>query len=343
MRTVMQASGSNRVAFAMITANIRQVVARHLRKPMRKLSLLFILSLVFILGILPGNAQQAFEVPTEPVRWDGETRFNMLVMGMDRRPGARDNLNTRTDVIMIVSYDPQTQRLGILDIPRDMHVAVINVQDELLRINTLMVEGESLTEGYGPYFAIETLQLNFGMYIDAYVAFDFEAFIGFIDAIGGITLDVPYEIYDATYPDMNYGVDPFYINRGVQEVDGETALKYARTRHGDNDYVRGQRLLQVVTGVFERLSDPAALRELVLSVPDLLETFDSHVYTNIATEELVPLGVAMMQVERENVFVGSINQNYSFNYTYQNQTVRVPDRELLPQLLTDVFGEDYWR
>ncbi|MCA9914169.1 MAG: LCP family protein, partial [Anaerolineae bacterium] len=273
----------------------------------------------------------------------GETRFNMLVLGMDRRPGARDNLNARTDVIMIVSYDPLTQRIGILHIPRDMHLAVINVQDDLLRINTLLVEGESLAEGYGPYFAIETLQLNFGMYIDAYVAFDFEAFIGFIDAIGGVTIDVPYEIYDPTYPDMNYGVDPFYIARGIQHIDGETALKYSRTRHGDNDYLRGERQLQVVTGVFDQLSDPTTLREVIVSVPELLDAFDGHVYTNIATDELIPLGVAMMQVDHENVVVGSLNQDYSFNYTYRGQTVRVPDREMLPQLLTNVFGEDYWR
>jgi len=181
------------------------------------------------------------------------------------------------------------------------------------------------------------------MYIDAYVAFDFEAFIGFIDAIGGITLDVPYDIYDPTYPDMNYGIDPFFIEAGLQEVDGETALKYARTRHGDNDYARGQRQLQVVTSVFERVSDPTVLRELLISVPDLLQTLEGHVYTNIATDELIPLGVAMMRVERDAVTVGSINQQYSFNYTYRNETVRVPDRERLPQLLTEIFGEDYWR
>ncbi len=303
-----------------------------------------VMIIVVLSGIIPASAQQSsIELPTDPVRWDGETRFNLLVMGMDRRPGARDNLNARTDVMMIVSYDPLTRRVGILDIPRDLHVAVINLQDELLRINTLMVEGEAMQEGYGPYFAIDTLQLNFGMYIDAYVAFDFEAFIGFIDAIGGITINVPYEINDPTYPDMNYGYDPFYIGRGVQQIDGETALKYARTRHGDNDYARGERQLQVVTGVFDQLSDPIAMRELIVSVPELLDAFDGHVYTNIATDELIPLGVAMMRVDQENVVVGSINQDYSFNYTYRGMTVRVPDRERLPQLLVNVFGEDYWR
>lgn len=307
-------------------------------------TLWLVMIIVVLSGIIPASAQQSsIELPTDPVRWDGETRFNLLVMGMDRRPGARDNLNARTDVMMIVSYDPLTRRVGILDIPRDLHVAVINLQDELLRINTLMVEGEAMQEGYGPYFAIDTLQLNFGMYIDAYVAFDFEAFIGFIDAIGGITINVPYEINDPTYPDMNYGYDPFYIGRGVQQIDGETALKYARTRHGDNDYARGERQLQVVTGVFDQLSDPIAMRELIVSVPELLDAFDGHVYTNIATDELIPLGVAMMRVDQENVVVGSINQDYSFNYTYRGMTVRVPDRERLPQLLVNVFGEDYWR
>ena len=309
---------------------------------MRKIIIILMLLIVCV-SILPATAQQNIVVPTESVHWDGASRFNILVLGMDRRPGARDNLNARTDAIIIASYDPVTDTIGLLNIPRDIHVAILDVNEEMVRINTLLVRGESRAEGYGPYYAMETLQLNFGMYIDAYIAFDFVAFIEFIDAIGGITVDVPATINDPTFPDMNYGYDPLYIPRGINHFDGREALAYARTRHNDNDYLRGQRQLQVVTAVRDRLSEASVLADLVANAPDLWETLSENFYKNIAYEDIVRLGLALVELDSEDITTGSLNEQYSFVYNYRGERVRVPDRELLPQLLVDTFGEEYWR
>jgi LCP family protein required for cell wall assembly len=305
---------------------------------MRTLISAFILILVTTISILPASAQR----DTEYYRWDGQSRINLLVMGMDRRPGARDNLNARTDAIMLVSYDPRTQQIGILDIPRDMHFAVLNQSEPLLRVNTLLVEGEAQAEGYGPYFAMETFQLNFGMYIHGYIIFDFEAFIDFIDLIGGVTVDVPYNISDAEYPSMNYGFDPFYLNAGIQTLDGTTALKYARTRHGDNDYYRGERQLQIVEGVQQRLQDPSVMLQLVQNFPTLYQTFQGHVYTNIAPEHIPFIGQQLIQLDSDAINTGSLNLDYSYGYDYNGLTVQVPDRERLTDLLKQVFGESYF-
>ena len=305
--------------------------------------IVFLLLVVLTIGVMPTLAQQEVVVPTEDVRWDGVSRFNILVLGMDRRPGARDNLNARTDAIMIVSYDPRTRTLGILDIPRDMHMAILEVDEELVRINTLLVRGESRAEGFGPYYAMQTLQLNFGMYIDAYMAFDFVAFIEFIDAIGGVTVDVPFRISDPTFPDMNYGYAPLFIPSGINTFDGRTALSYARTRHGDNDYLRGQRQLQIVLAVRDKLTEAATFQNLATNAPDLFDTLSGNFYTNIAREDIVRLGTAMVRLDTEDIQTGSLNEQYSFTYNYRGNRVRVPDREVLSQLLTDTFGEDYWR
>ena len=61
------------------------------------------------------------------------------------------------------------------------------MDEDLIRVNTLLVEGESIHEDCGPFFAMEAFQLNLGMYVDAYIAIDFTAFIKFVDAIGGIS------------------------------------------------------------------------------------------------------------------------------------------------------------
>jgi LCP family protein required for cell wall assembly len=246
-------------------------------------------------------------------------------------------------VMMLVSYDPANQRIGILSIPRDMHFAVMGMGEDLLRVNTLMVEGELLEEGCGPYFAMETLQLNFGMYIDAYLAFDFEAFIAFVDAIGGITVDVPAAINDPTFPDMNYGITPLVIRSGVQHMDGETALAYSRTRHGDNDYLRGQRQLLVLEGVRSRLGERGVVQDFVANLPELLLELDGHFYSNLPVEQLSYLGLQMILLDSENIITGALNEEYSDGYYYEGERVQVPDRNLLVNLLTEVFGEEYWR
>jgi polyisoprenyl-teichoic acid--peptidoglycan teichoic acid transferase len=306
---------------------------------MRKLLLLTVLVLLLI---SPVAAQSDACTHMERPQWDGQSRFNILVMGMDRRPGARDNLNARTDVMMLVSYDPQNQRIGILSIPRDMHFAVMGMDEDLLRVNTLMVEGELIQEGCGPFFAMETYQLNLGMYIDAYLAFDFEAFIAFVDSIGGITVDVPAAINDPTFPDMNYGVRPLVIHSGLQEMDGRMALDYARTRHGDNDYLRGQRQLLIIEGVRDRLGQSGVVQDLVENLPDLLQALDGHFYSNLPPEQLSYLGLQMVILDSENIVTGALNEEYSYNYYYNGERVRIPERDQLILLLTEVFGEEYW-
>lgn len=310
---------------------------------MRTAIILGLLIIMGVMSIAPVSAQSDACERTDRAAWDGQSRFNVLVLGMDRRPGARDNLNARTDAIMLVSFDPQSNRLGVLDIPRDMHFAVLNMQEDLMRVNTLMVEGESLQEGCGPYFMMESFQLNLGLYVDAYIAFDFVAFIDFVDAIGGVTIDVPYLINDPEYPDMNYGFRPLFIGSGEQEMDGDLALAYARTRHGDNDYLRGQRQLDVILAIREQLGTAGAVQDLVENLPNLIDTLDGHFYSNLSPEQLSLLGLSIMNLDFENIETASLNQEYSFDYVYAGQRVRVPDREFIAELLVETFGEDYWR
>ena len=311
---------------------------------MKKSFHLISLMLFLLSGLmsLPLSAQN-FPGEDGDAVWDGRSRFTVLIMGMDRRPGARDNLNARTDVIIIASYDPQTRNLGLLSIPRDMHFALIDI-GELVRVNTLLVRGESREENLGPRFAMDTLQANLGMYIDAYIIFDFSAFIDVIDLIGGVTVSVPYNISDPTYPDMNYGFDPFFLNAGTHTLDGRNALKYARTRHGDNDYLRGQRQLQIVQAVRERLTDISVVQLIIGQAPSLLAALQGHVYTNITPELMLMMGLTLLELNSEQISTGAINQAYSYDYNSPTAgIVRVPDRALLAGLLTEVFGAEYWR
>lgn len=302
--------------------------------------LLTALMALYLVLLVPISAAQTPTLARPQPQWDGKSRFTILVMGLDRRPAEGDSLSFRSDTLMLVSLDPQTQHLGILSIPRDIHVS-LGSDAGLVRVNTLLLRGENVEEGYGPYMAMDVLQANLGLFIDAYIVFDFSAFITFIDAIGGVDVTTDYTINDPTYPGMNYDYDPFYLPRGSHTLDGETALMFARTRHGDNDYVRGQRQLQVVNAIRTRLEDRAVLAGLVARSPMLYSELTSNVSSNMGPEQVVYLGLSMMTLDRDDIHSGAINEQYSTQYFDGSRSVRVPDWSQLGTLLTDVFGPDY--
>jgi LCP family protein required for cell wall assembly len=317
-----------------------QLINRPYRLILIILSFIVIFVSVGVVNFAPTFAQDA--TPTPPP-WDGTSRFTVLVMGMDRRPGARDTLRVRTDAILLVSIDPANQSIGVLHIPRDIHLTPPNTGD-FVRVNTLMVEGENLQEGYGPYWAMDTIQYNLGIYIDRYVAFDFEAFIAFIDAIGGVTVTTTYTINDDIFPDMDYGFDPFHLPAGTHTLDGENALKFARTRHGDNDFFRGERQMQVVTGVLDRLSSGETFARLLSQAPQLLDQFSHNVYTDLSLDEMIQLATAAITIPRENIHTATMNQDYNLLYLLPNGTNGyIPDRGKLSQLMTETFGDNYFQ
>ncbi len=284
------------------------------------------------------SAQQPYTPPQST--WDGTTRYTVLVMGFDRRPSEQNLLSSRSDVLILASYDPSTGGIGLFHIPRDLHLMLPD-SGVLARANTLSLLGEQRAPGYGPYYAMETISRNLGLPIDAFVLFDFTAFITLIDAMGGIAMDIPYSISDPTYPDMNFGYDPFFIQSGWQVLDGRTALKYARTRHGDNDFLRGQRQMAVMQAVFERLREPITLQRMLLQAPTLADSLKNNVLTNVPIEQLAFLGLVVLD-KGAVIRTGGFNESNTRLLPWGSGRVRVPRPELIPNVLSEVFGSTYW-
>lgn len=274
------------------------------------------------------------------IPWDGQSRFTVLMMGLDRRPG-ETGMAYRTDTIMLVSLDPATNNLGILSIPRDLYVEVPGY-NQLQRVNTPMVLGELRQVGYGPELAMQTVQYNLGIRVHDYVAVDFQAFIDVVNILGGIEIDIPYNISDPLYPSMNYGYDPFYIRAGQQTLDGDTALKYARTRHGDNDFQRAQRQQLVLYAIRDKMLQADVLPQLIVQSPSLWASFQDNVYTGLSMDQIIQLALYLKDVPRENIRTGVINESYTMGYsTPRGEAVLVPDRARIGTLMVEVFGPNY--
>ncbi len=274
-------------------------------------------------------------IPTnEP--WTGEDRVNILLMGIDRRPG--EAFISRTDSMILASIDPVNKTASMLSIPRDLYVVIPGYGRD--RINTAFVYGAAGDNPLaGAAMAMQTVEYNLGVPVHHYIMVDFSAVTNGIDALGGIDVYVPYEINDPTYPDMNYGFDPLYIPSGLQHFDGQTALKYARTRHGDSDINRGQRQQQVILAARDKALG-LGVTNMMTRAPSLYNQLERGIRTDLSLDQLIKLANVASQVPEDNIRSEVIGFDLVSSYrTEQGASVLVLDNEKAAALIQSLFYE----
>jgi polyisoprenyl-teichoic acid--peptidoglycan teichoic acid transferase len=273
-------------------------------------------------------------------KWDGESRFTLLAMGLDRRPD-EIGLEYRTDTMMLMSIDPATKSIGILSIPRDLWVVVPGYATRF-RVNSPMYLGEISPYTTGPDLAMRTVQSNLGIRIHNYLLVDFQAVIDFVNAIGGIDVSIDYTINDQRYPDMNYGYETFYLEAGTHHLEGYDALRFARTRHGSSDIDRAARQQQVIFSVRDQVLDLNMLPQLIFQAPTLLNSFQDNVYTDLSLDQMIELALYVKDIPRDNITTGVINFDYLQPYENPDgQQVLIPIQWRLGELMAQVFGPNY--
>lgn len=285
---------------------------------------------------VPVGAPTPTLIPTTEAA-DQTERINVLVMGIDRRPG--EPFISRTDTMMLMSLDPQGKTASILSIPRDLYVVLPGRGRD--RINTAFVYGSAGNnpEG-GAQLAMQTVEYNLGVPVDHYLLVDFAAVIDGVDAIGGIDVYVPYDINDPTFPDMNYGYDPLYIPAGQHHFDGLTALKYARTRHQDSDFYRARRQQQVVLAVRDRVLG-LGLGELIRQAPFLWRQVDQGIKTDLSLDDLLRVVSLAASISDDSIRNEVLDQNYVTPYrTETGASVLVPLNENISPLIQELFHSE---
>jgi hypothetical protein len=179
-----------------------------------------------------------------------------------------------------------------------------------------------------------------GVPLHYYIAVDFNAFIEVVDLIGGIVVNVPEAIDDPSYPDNCYGYDPFHIEAGQHRLDGATALKYARTRAtfgGDVD--RANRQQQVLMAARDQVVQLEMVPQLILRAPQLWQTIQDNVTTNLALEEMLQLALLVQDIDRQNVRSAVLDFDYVYNETTPDgRQVLVPVRDKIRALRDELFA-----
>jgi LCP family protein required for cell wall assembly len=266
--------------------------------------------------------------PVQPVRAAGDTtpmplilpdperldRINILLLGVDQRPGQKGA--TRTDTMILLTVDSASRTAGMLSIPRDLWVRIPTVGYN--KITAAHFYGELRDyPGGGPALAVKTVEKEFGVRPHFYVKINFAGFERIIDQIGGIDIYVEKTINDPKYPDHNYGYDPLYISAGHHHFNGKTALKYARTRHGSNDFARMRRQQQVIEAVVRRVLDTDQLDTLIKNALPLWQSFQDTVETDMPLSVMLKLAPLAREIKPDEVqklvIGGTMVQSYRAN------------------------------
>ncbi|MBC7255515.1 MAG: LCP family protein [Chloroflexi bacterium] len=261
-------------------------------------------------------------------------RINILLLGIDQRDNEADKGPWRTDTMILVSIDPNTNSASMLSIPRDLWVTIPGFGEN--RINVAHYLGDAYDyPGGGPALAKKTVWYALGVPVHYYVRINFTGFVKIIDAMGGLTINVEKPIHDEKYPDNNFGTFVLDIPAGLQHMDGERALQYARSRHGSSDYDRMARQQQVLLAI----RDKALSLDIPLSqIPTILATLGDSIKTDLTLEEILALAETAQKIDRANIRYAVLDRSMTTTVvTAKGAMVEVPDWDKVRQLVNDLF------
>jgi LCP family protein required for cell wall assembly len=195
----------------------------------------------------------------EPSLEELPDQINVLLLGSDRRPW---DAGFRTDTIILVTVNSDLRRVNITSFPRDLWVMLPGWGNS--RINTAWT--------YGGYKMLhETFKHNFGVNVDYYALIDFSTFKKMIDQMGGLDVNVGEAVSDYR---AGHWVN---IKPGLQKMDADKVLWYARSRKTTSDIARNRRQQEVLQALFDKLISIDALRR----APEFYDMYDNSVKTDI--------------------------------------------------------------
>jgi polyisoprenyl-teichoic acid--peptidoglycan teichoic acid transferase len=275
---------------------------------------------------------------------DDDGKTTVLLIGADAGP---ERGGLRTDSMNVASIDRETGRAALFGVPRDMRYTPLPEPYASLfecgcwesLLNELYIYAEANPElfGGGPHpggdVLMATLENLLGLDIDYFVLVDLPGFVRVIDALGGVTMDIPEQESILLSPAFEEdGWRQYVIPVGKQHLDGRTALAYSRTRLGSNDFDRMTRQ-RCLLGALARQADVGTLLTNYL---DLVVGVQDAVVTDIPLEQLPGLIQLLDDVDFGTVYaIGFTTPDFVTQYLDQMRPV--PNHAAIRQAVEAVF------
>ena len=249
---------------------------------------------------------------------------SMLLIGVDSsQDGVTSGYNG--DVLLLATFNPETLRVTLTSIPRDMYLKTACSNGKYRRINTT-------TWGSSSTCAVQTVENLFDVDIDYYAKINFKGVVKLVNAVGGIDVDVDYSICEQN-SSRKWGNKTVFVEAGKQHLNGEQALALARNRHkpndgskvgknmakycptytkgNRNDYTRGKNQMKVILGVANagtKIKDPN-------KIVKILDTIKSNFQTNVTSKDLLNMyNLAKSMVISDNTNLVNVQRSQLSGY-----------------------------
>ncbi len=261
--------------------------------------------------------------PVELEKTDGKTNFLLLGINPDE--------NNLTDTIIIATYYHEEKKLTLVSIPRDFAVTTLNYLGNLetYKINAVYAFAEMRETGTGPEFLAELLEDEFEINLHYWLTVNFNGVKSLINEIGGIEVNVENAFKDCQYPNDHYHIirGSAYMRpcpsfeAGPQIMNAETALIYARSRHGTNgeagDFARSKRQSIIIESSLKKIKEKMNAEELILnpqSIGSYLNIFRGSVRTSVGIPEILAMHETFKNIETVDGNFYKVNMSYESGF-----------------------------
>lgn len=273
---------------------------------------------------IPKSDDLTIPEPSGMKDFETATTINVLLLGYG---GAGHQGGFLTDVVILAHLDISNKKLAFIHIPRDTWVSLPTATGSTYaKINAALPMGLRVgnypkqdlakdTVIKGSYLTRHAVKQVTGFDTDLVVAIDFDRFIGVINALRGIDVQVAQKLDDSWYPvkglelelcghtpeevtNLSNTLSGFALEKqfpcryervlvepGLVHMDGDTVLKYVRSRHSSSDFDRGRRQMEVLVAVVKKLLSLNALE----NIDEFYATLSKAVKTDITKEVMVTI------------------------------------------------------
>lgn len=215
--------------------------------------------------------------------------FTLLIMGVDSSSDSLKKSNSfNGDTLILITFNPNTMNATILSIPRDTRVPIVCTKNKAKnKINS--------AGSYGVDCVMNTITNFTNIEIDYWVKVNFQGVVSLVNALGGIEVDVPYAFCEQD-SQRRFGKNMIYVEKGLQTLNGEQTLAFARNRHTwpkycgkkysnytSNDFIRGQNQQQIIKAMTNKLKNISSLNEIY----DILNIVGDNIDTNIDKDTML--------------------------------------------------------
>ena len=261
--------------------------------------------------------------------------FTMLLLGTDEDASSRGN----SDVIMLVTVNPKTMNVTMLNIPRDTNFKLACTNDNERKIN------------YANDDCIQkTLNQTFNVNIDYYVKVDFKLVVDLVDILGGIDMDVPHAICEQNSK-RQWGTNVVLVEKGMQQLNGEQALALARHRKNNtpehykycpkdkkyheglfNDFVRNEMQQEIIKAIVAKVKTINSIDKF----QEILSKLSSRVNTNMGSNTILSfynfLVNSNKNIHMENMKLAGSDQYIQVSWFKTPIYFYVPNKESIAEL-----------